>query len=290
MLSAFRSFLNRPIAEDFRFKNQRWQSLQAGVYVFLFVYLFGGVPASPSRLGMLALFGAGCSVATLFANWVVPMLLPRWYDDDRWTVGKHIPHVLFILLCITGANQLILRLLHEAYPPFWRMYGMVTIIGFFPITVGVLVTEQRRLKRNLTHARSLNEQLTPALPIPNRTDETTIRPLVLLSDTGKDRLSLQPEQLIYIESVGNYVAVHWLHQANPQKTILRATLKDMEAALAPYPSFFRCHRAFLVNLNAVIHSEGNARGYQLTLAGTDTRIPVSRTYLDAFDAQIALVL
>ena len=78
------SFLNRPIAEDFSFKNQIWQSLQAGLYVFLFVYLFGGSSfAGNSRVMLLAMFG--CSVSTLFANWVVPQLLPKIYNEDRWS-------------------------------------------------------------------------------------------------------------------------------------------------------------------------------------------------------------
>ncbi len=38
MHQKFYLFLNRPIAEDFRSKNQIWQSLKAGLYVFLFVH------------------------------------------------------------------------------------------------------------------------------------------------------------------------------------------------------------------------------------------------------------
>jgi DNA-binding LytR/AlgR family response regulator len=181
------------------------------------------------------------------------------------------------------------------------MYLLVTAIGFFPIMLGVFVAEQRRLKRNLAHAQTLNDQLAhrsePASPVPipsqptpqSILDATPTQRLLLLSENGKERLSLQPDQLLFVESVGNYVDVHWLNLSQPQKTVLRSTLKEIETGLTDYPQFFRCHRAFLVNLNTVSHTEGNARGYQLTLTGTYATVPVSRSYLAAFDTRLAAV-
>ena len=306
MLKRLVTFLNRPIAEDFSFKNQIWQSLQAGLYVFLFIYLFGGSSVTGgSRLQMLALFGVGCTLSTLLANWVVPALLPAIYNEDRWTVWRHVLHTLFILFCISVGNQALLILTNNEYPSFWQMYSTVTVIGFFPIIIGVFITEQRRLKRNLAHAQALNEQVAQRAqstladavsgsfrPTETRASTTKIPGTILLtSENGKERLSLQPDQLLYIESIGNYVEVHWLNGTQPdrrtaQKTVLRSTLKEMAERLAPYPQSVRCHRAFLVNVNAVSQTEGNARGYQLTLTGADAKIPVSRSYLDAFDAAI----
>lgn len=46
MLYQVRQFLDRPLAEDFRFENQVWQSVQAGLYVFLFIFS-SGVLAMP---------------------------------------------------------------------------------------------------------------------------------------------------------------------------------------------------------------------------------------------------
>lgn len=303
MLQRFTQFLHRPIAEDFSFKNQIWQSLQAGIYVFLFVYIFGGTDYTGNfRVLVLALFGAGCTVSTLFANWLVPQLLPTVYDEDRWTLWKHILQTLFVLFCISVGNQLLLFLTQHGYPPFWQMYATVTLIGFFPISLNVFVVEQRRLKRTLAHAQMMNEQLSdreePTRTAPVSEQVTPLKqgvsvddkPVVLTSESGKERLSLQPDQLLYVESVGNYVDVYWLNLDQVQKTILRSTLKDVADALATYPQFFRCHRAFLVNLQAINQTEGNARGYQLTLKGNAGKIPVSRSYLDAFDERINALL
>lgn len=293
MLHRIRAFLNRPLAEDFSFRNQFRSSLQAGLYVFIFIYLIGGVGRAGgySPLTMLLLFSLSVVVAATLANYLIPKLFPALYDEDRWTVGKHGLQVLLVLFCISVGNQIVLVLTNNSHPPFWQMYLTVTVIGSFPITLGIFLAEQRRLKRNLAHAQTLNAQLDklhqpalvaapPALP----------RGVVLTSENGKDKLSLLPNQLVYLESVGNYVEVHWLNLVFPQKTILRNTLKELDVALAEHPQFFRCHRAYIVNLKAVHKTEGNARGYQLTMSGLGQAIPVSRSYVDAFDTRMAALV
>jgi hypothetical protein len=292
MLRSIHHFLNRPVAEDFGFANQFRQSLLSGVYVFAFMYLFGGGHTDGwTRAGLLAIFGTSCALSVLVANWLVPSLLPRLYDDDRWTVSHHIAQTLFVLFCVSLGNLIVMWSLNMEHTTFWAMYISVTLIGFFPISVGVFVNEQRRLKRNLAHAQLLNQQLSRlavdspvVVPIVNES-VSEITPIVLSSENGRDKLSLTTGQLRYVESVGNYVDVYWLHTGVLQKTILRRTLKEIEATLASYPDFLRCHRAFLVNLRAVSHADGNARGYQLTLTDVPNRIPVSRSFVDTFDAR-----
>ena len=287
MLQSVRAFLNYPLAEDFSLRNTIRESLLASFYVFGFITLINLRQINWELVGGAFLLGAGCFVSSLAANWIAFRLFPSWYDEERWTVGKHIPHTLFVLLCISAMNQLLLTAMDFGKPPFWQMYLYVTLIGFFPITLGVLAAERRRFARNTTQALAVNVQLerlqetSPVLPEPQQATIT------LTSDNGKEKLSLHPDQLVYVESVGNYVDVHWLNVNTPQKTVLRNTLKDVEAALRDFPQFFRCHRAYIVNLKAVSRTEGNARGYQLTLTGAMAGIPVSRSYLDAFDARMA---
>lgn len=301
MLKFIRTFLNRPIAEDFSIRNHLPLALQAGVYVFLFACLLNRSFGDPEGMTIIALLSAAMVVVVLVANVLIPKLWPAFYDEDRWTVGRHILQTLFVLFGISCSNQLILKLLDVGGLTFGQMYLQVTAIGFFPIMLGVFVAEQRRLKRNLAHAQTLNNQLaqrpgpTALAPLPFQPtpqplpDATPAQRLLLLSENGRERLSLQPDQLMYVESVGNYVDVHWLNVNQAQKTVLRSTLKETETALSDYPQFFRCHRAFVVNLNAVSYTEGNARGYQLTLTGTNVTVPVSRSYLAAFDARLAAV-
>lgn len=291
MRSLLRAFLNRPLSEDFSLGHQTRLAAQAMLYVYLILYVFiGDVSPDYPRWLLMGLLAAGCGLSSLFANVAVPRLFPRHYDEDHWTVGRHAGHVLLVLLCVAAGNQLLLLGLKLPRPSFGSMYLLVTAVGFFPVSLGVMIAERRRLTRNLEQARQLNTQL-DHLHQPNVPDPTAqpVLPngILLTSDTGKERLSLLPNQLIYVESVGNYVEVHWLNFMFPQKTVLRSTLKDVEAALADQPQFFRCHRAFLVNLRAVSRAAGNARGYQLTMSGSNREIPVSRTYIADFDARMS---
>ena len=294
MLFTVRAFLNKPLAEDFSLKTQAWLSLQAGIYVFLFLTVFNtGYGGWLARLPIHSLFAVGCTMSSLLANTAMPRLFPAWYDEDRWTVGRHAGHVLVVLLFVSIGNELILSVLHIGSLPFWNMYLMVTVVGFLPVFLGVMLAERRRLTRNLAHAQQLNAQLdqmhksnVPAnVPVPMGIPAVP-KGIILTGETGNERLSLLPNQFIYAESVGNYVEINWLNFMFPQKTILRSTLKDTEAAMAYDPQFFRCHRAFIVNLRAVSHTTGNSRGYQLTMSGSNREIPVSRAYLAAFDARM----
>ncbi len=297
MVTTFQQFLNRPLAEDFSFRNQLFSSVQGGLYVFLFLYFFipGQFAPEQSRVQMLALLAVGVAGATLLANFVIPRLWPQPYDEDRWTVGKHVAQTVFVLFCISGSNYLMLRMTGNQTPSFGNMLLTVTLIGFFPITLTVLLAQQRQLKRNLRQARVLNA----ALPVQVESAPTPIAQLVLTGDApdrpvgitlvssvGKDRLSLQPDQLLAIESVGNYAEVYWLNSGELQQTTLRLTLKEAETALAGKGSFFRSHRAFIVNLQAVVHTTGNARGYQLTVRELPKEIPVSRGFVDAFEERL----
>ena len=292
MLHRIARFLNRPMAGDFSLQTQLWSALRGGAVVLGVLLLLGGAAMG----GLLLLLTAGITLAVFVAGYVLPKLLPRLYDEDRWTVWKQALTIPVVVLFVSISNQLILYLTGNRSPSFGWMYWNVLLVGIFPATLDALLTEQRRLRRNLAHAQNLNAQLPPAsaqpaspsaLPVVTPTDEP--EKIVLTSETGKDRLLLRPDQLRYVESVGNYVEVYWLNAGVMQKTVLRTTLKDVTVLLDAYPTFFRCHRAFLINLTAVTHTEGNARGYQLTLTDVPPTIPVSRSYLDAFDAQLKAI-
>jgi hypothetical protein len=110
--------------------------------------------------------------------------------------------------------------------------------------------------------------------------------LELQGENQSDRLGLINEDLLFIESYGNYVAVNHRISGGFKKTLLRATLKNMEEQLERNPEFFRCHRAYLVNLYKIEDVKGNAQGYRVRLSETNVVIPVSRSYLESFNRAV----
>jgi hypothetical protein len=100
------------------------------------------------------------------------------------------------------------------------------------------------------------------------------------SDNGKDQVSVALDDLLYLESQDNYVAVTWMEGGARRASLIRSSLKSLEDALDE-PLLQRCHRSFMVNLARVRGCQGNRHGLKLTLEGTDRPVPVSRAYTGA---------
>ena len=97
----------------------------------------------------------------------------------------------------------------------------------------------------------------------------------------KDSLSVSPYDILYIESVANYLSIWYFMDGELNQKRIRNTLKNVEEILSDYPSLLHCHRAFLVNTRFITHVDGNSAGCQLHLFSIDRTIPVSKANIDA---------
>jgi len=110
---------------------------------------------------------------------------------------------------------------------------------------------------------------------------------ITLTGTTNDTVTLQVNNLLYIEAVGNYVKVHHLCDSQVKADMLRATSKQMEDELRGYPLVVRCHRAFLVNLGQVEQIVSKSGSMQLIINRCHESIPVSRSNMPSVKAAIA---
>ncbi len=107
--------------------------------------------------------------------------------------------------------------------------------------------------------------------------------VVFTSENGKEQFLLPPAAIRYITAADNYVRIYFIKDDQPTSHLLRNTLRKAEEGIIILPQFFRCHRAFIVNLKTVQHVSGNAQGYKLHLQEVEELIPVSRN----LNAQLA---
>ncbi len=169
------------------------------------------------------------------------------------------------------------------------------IIAFCSFMIGLywrFKFRNRYLAAELEETRQLNEQLqqlqhaaenraqmvqdaeqepeasTKAIELPD-----TIK----LSGNTSESVLLQIGNLLYVESVGNYVKVCWLHEGKMRTDMLRATSKQVEEELKLYPMIVRCHRAFLVNLHQVEKILSQSGTMQLVIKQSGDHLPVSRS-------------
>ena len=95
----------------------------------------------------------------------------------------------------------------------------------------------------------------------------------------KDSFEINRNKLIFIQSIGNYLAFY-LRETNGQikKLTKRGRMHQAEKDLEACSEFFRCHRAFIVNLKQAKQIKGNIKNARLVFDDTLEEIPVSRSH------------
>jgi hypothetical protein len=101
-------------------------------------------------------------------------------------------------------------------------------------------------------------------------------------ENGDNRLSVQLNDLLYLEANENYVTVHYLNQSQSERLLLRNSMKRLEQQLTEYP-VIRCHRSYMVNINRIRLVKRTKSGMVIELStAVPIRLPVSETYKHSF--------
>ena len=110
----------------------------------------------------------------------------------------------------------------------------------------------------------------------------SVKKITLFDNSGALKLSLNPENLYYIESDDNYIKVWYTDSKGDLKQyILRCRLKTVEESFKG-SSLVRCHRKYIVNLSKVSMLRKESDGYFLDLDNESIQpISVTKTYTDS---------
>ena len=111
--------------------------------------------------------------------------------------------------------------------------------------------------------------------------ETHTSKITLFDNSGALKLSLNPENLYYIESDDNYIKVWYTDNKTELKQyMLRCRLKTVEESFRG-AGLVRCNRKYIVNINKVATLRKESEGYVLDLANEAIPpLPVTKTYTD----------
>lgn len=199
---------------------------------------------------------------------------------------------------VTEAKEKSIQSLHE-HELMLTVSRQRQLIFFLLLTLGLVATiivlsaVVRRRKKLLVEKEKEMQQLNELLKHlqqtkeehPN-TEENKEPATIVLTGTTSETVSLNVANLLYIETVGNYVKVYQLCDGQAKMDMLRATSKQIEDDLRGYPTIVRCHRAFLVNLNQVERIESHSNSTQLYIKNCHDQIPVSRSNMAQVKAAI----
>lgn len=78
-----------------------------------------------------------------------------------------------------------------------------------------------------------------------------------------------PREILFIEGLKNYLIIH----TSAAKIIIHSTFISIEESLAPYNTFIRIHKSYLVNKDFISHIAGN-----LLYLSTEQQLPVGAVY------------
>jgi len=161
---------------------------------------------------------------------------------------------------------------------FERLFITTYAIGIVPVVGFYFFLRYKRLHIFLKEKEEQNQKL--AFRFLKETSEQ--KPVTLCGVSGKESLTLFPQELIYLESTGNYVRINYTFEEKVLQKTFRTTLSKMEESLNEYPFLSRCHRAFIVNLFRIEEMNGS----KIRLESVNADIPVSKTYKADFQSRV----
>lgn len=273
--------------------------LSLGFFLFFTLMRPYGLENSVSD-NLWALQSLGCSalifVSAMISEIIVTYLFHHPCDYSReWPYQirrKVVFYVILIVLAsaIIGTYFTILEWGWKHWYYYWTDYdGNFTLKYYFnsfcqnliyALFVSIywfFMTKSRMKEYKIQELLSLNDAIEQS-----ETPEED-QPCAKVEITGeyKDSLSVSPSDILYIESVANYLSIWYFMDGELKQNRIRNTLKNVEEILADFTFLLHCHRAFLVNTRFITHVDGNSAGCQLHLFSIDRTIPVSKANIDA---------
>lgn len=248
--------------------------ISQGAFIALFLILFKPFDISrwkhPHLTLTLVTFGVITSLAGILVQFVIVPLFPKYFAEDKWTVGREILMLMLLILFIALGNFGLLMYLGAqgfSLSNFLNNVFSVLIVGVFPITFGILINY-------IIQLRKYDKKV---IIRPHSAGEFDSAVIQLFAENEKDTLQFPLKSLLYIESADNYAIIYLFENNLHRKEMLRSSLTRLEEQIK-HNEVVRCHRSYIVNLMQVNNVSGNAQGYKLNLKNCDSLVPVARKY------------
>ena len=292
------SILDEPFPLSAKFSRRLFIAACFGVFVTLFLFVFKPFNLDnldPNWFAFCAImYGLMTFSCIIIMVGLLPLIFPNYFLEEKWTVRKEILFTTITVFFIGLVNFVLSHFLVGSPLTLrnilWFQF-ITTAIGITPIVIFVLSRLNQQLKKYSAEAASLQSKIAEMNKVEMKLTIHTTKVddnerIVIKGDYQKEKVDVNVKDLLYVASANNYVKVYYFENNKVVYSILRITMKKMEDALLPYPNFFRCHRAYLINLYRVKEVIGNAQGYKIKLEEVEELIPVSRNLNGEFSDKV----
>lgn len=282
-------WLNKSYPQNYIIKNPFFGSLVFLVFCIFFVIIYKPLQIHESRF-----FSTEVTVVIYCFIVAIPLFglirilksIKYFSNPDEWTILKEISAIVLSLLCM-GITAYFSGFLLEPPMQRWNLRtffdSLFSAFLIFAVPLGFFSLINYRYLLVSDIIKQFNTETSFSS---SGESEELIR---IESQLKKEELSFYPNQFIYAESDGNYIAFILNLENQIKKKIIRNSISNVEQQLAAIPFLFRTHRAFIVNVKKVSSQKGNTLGYRLKLSGIEVEIPVSRQKTRDFDQIMKLV-
>lgn len=271
-------FFNRPYPFNSNIKHNVKVIIGISFGLFLFLLFFEpfGLDsvAEEKKTFSIAGFGIITAMVLTLNLLIIPSVLPFLFKEEKWKIKKEIFWNLWILITLCGGY------FGFSFVSDWFEMDMVSIfkisiLSTVPITVLITINQDRLLKIKLRYALELNKLLQKGEKIESAPEKEKV---TLVSESGKDIFKVDPNDLLFIRSAGNYVEVFWKDFEVVRKVLLRSSLQNIEESLKEHSNIFKCHRTCLVNIDNISKLARSSQSYKVVFDNVEDVLPVSRNY------------
>jgi len=276
------------LSQPFPVTLNKWKViLGVSLFIGVFMLIFQPFGLQEYQHNQKALILSGYGIVTFLVliidMFFIQMIFPGLFEEKSWTVLKQIIWLAWILFSIGLGNLVysvyVFQFSAGIFTLFWVFQLFTLVIGLIPVILITMIQQNYLLKRNVKNAQIIESSLS--------LHRTSSFPMVtIIAENGKDEFTSSPSDILFLESTGNYISILYLDNGKTKRLVLRNTLKNAELQLDQSTMLFRCHRAYIVNLEKIEKIKGNSQGYRLILTGYPDEIPVSRNYIQNFREKV----
>ena len=222
-------------------------------------------------------YGANAFIALFCHYFVLPKLLPRYFDYDQWTVGREYIFYISVLVMISILNYFYNSTIGLEISPqygFLPFLFMTTAVGALPTLLMLYITERVAKRNNEEKAESANKQM-----MENQRVEQEDNLLTITSKNKSEQdLTIKSSHFLLAKSESNYVEIYCVEDQGVRKQLVRQTLSQLQSQLLGHTNIIRCHKSYMINRSNVSKIEGNARSCVAIMNTGGLSVPISRTF------------
>ena len=273
--------------------HKSWKNgLFSATLVLLFFLLFQPFGFRDKDLGLkLVIYPIYTIIAFLYATSRFYVIRKIIKQKKSWPIKNELLGLMASMLPLTFIIHLVTHWVTGDMPLnwFWYFKLLYQISSLFLIKAAmeVLYYSNRLADVKIEDLSSQVQVISQQL---DRVKKVKSHETVSIS-LEKGPFEVNRSKLLFIQSVGNYLVFN-LSGTNGQikKLTKRGRIHQAEKDMEVYPEFFRCHRAFIVNLKQIKQMKGASKNARLVVGHGLDEIPVSRQQFSALKKQLDKII